>query len=484
MCRSSTDSCGPRRCNEQNAYGRAIRNLQAKKQYHAKKGNEAKVREIAGYIANLREDKRELLADGGILKPYEMTLTPNAEKVLNQLRDSGFIPYVVGGSVRDALLGLDSKDVDIEVYGATADQVLKSLKKLGPVDAVGKSFGILKIRLDDEDFDVSLPRRDSKTGEGHRGFEVEVDPLMSLTKATARRDFTINALLYDNKNGFIIDKHGGLEDLQQGYLRHVSDAFDEDPLRVLRGVQMASRFSMTMHPDTVKKAQTLKDQFNQLAVERVQVEFEKLYTKGKSPHKAIQLLQDTGWADNFAGLRNANLTDMKRDLKRAQSLIDNGTVQKNKAQLLMTSVIASKMDDNEAKGFVRYTTIGDKMKNGAYNLSRLTPPTKLGRAHIRRWAKNMPNDITISDWTSLAKAQGQEKIANSIERRAAKIGVLHGPEQDLLNGNDLLTLFKGSKAGPWMKAALENIRSAQYADAFRDKAKGLDWAAKNIHPPA
>jgi tRNA nucleotidyltransferase/poly(A) polymerase len=543
MCRSDSDGCA-RRCNKDNSYGKQMRNLQAQKQYHAKKGNTQKVQEITDAMSEMRGERNSLIADGGKLLPYTMTITPNAQAVLNQLRNSGFQPYIVGGSVRDALMGADSKDVDIEVYGASPEQVVKSLKNIGKVkegsvpfegavveveeghiflkrevveealknaegketvtitdggvtfevskaaarkslnknvsvDEVGKSFGVLKIAIDGEDFDVSLPRRDSKVGDGHKGFTVEVDSDMTLMEATARRDFTINALMYDDKTGYIIDKHDGLEDLKNGYLRHVSDAFDEDPLRVLRGVQMASRFNMKLHPDTVVKAETLKDQFNDLAVERVQVEFEKLYTKGKAPHKAIQLLQDTGWDKNFAGLNKVNLKDLKRDLKKAQSLIDNGTVPKNKSQLVLSSVIASKMNDSDAREFLRYTTIGDNMKNGAYSLSRLKLPQKQGKAALRAWAKDMPNKLSINDWVMLAEARGDAKTAARIKKKATKLGILHAAEPDLINGNDLMELHQGSKPGRWLKPALEAVRKAQYADTFRNREDGLAWAARN-----
>jgi tRNA nucleotidyltransferase/poly(A) polymerase len=479
MCRSESDDCTARRCNKNNKHGQQIRNLQAQKQYHAGKGNTEKVEEITGIMSAMKSSRDSLVADGGKLLPYTMELTPNAQVVLNQLRNSGFSPYIVGGSVRDALMGAVSKDVDIEVYGATPEEVVKSLKKIGNVDEVGKSFGVLKIAIGKEDFDVSLPRRDSKVGDGHKGFTVEVDSDMTLMEATARRDFTINALMYDDKTGFIIDKHNGLEDLKNGYLRHVSDAFDEDPLRVLRGVQMASRFNMKLHPDTVAKAETLKDQFGDLAVERVQVEFEKLYTKGKAPHKAIQLLQDTGWDKNFAGLDKVNLKDLKRDLKRTQGLIDSGNVGKDKAQLILSSVIASKMNDKDAREFLRYTTIGDTMKNGAYNLSRLELPKKQGKAAMRSWARDMPNKLNINDWVMLAEARGEEKKAGQVKKKATKLGILHAAEPDLINGNDLMEMHVGSKPGKWLKPAIEAVRKAQYADTFRTREDGLAWAARN-----
>jgi len=478
MCRNKEE--GGRRCTDHNAFGQQIRNLQAKKQYHAKYGHTDKVTSVVEEMDALRDKKQHLLEDGGTVLPYTMPLTPNAERVLNQLREDGYEPYVVGGSVRDALLGLDSKDVDIEVYKATPEEVIASLRKIGQVDEVGKSFGVLKIQIGGEDFDVSLPRKDSKIGDGHRGFTVEVTPELSLHEATARRDFTINALMYDNEMGFIVDKHGGLKDLEKGHLRHVSEAFDEDPLRVLRGVQMASRFDMELHPDTVVKAQTLKDQFGDLARERVQTEFQKLYQKGKAPHKAFKLLQDTGWDANFSGVAEVNGKSLRRNLQRTQELTDQGVIPKEKGAYILSANIASHLNDKDARNFLTYTTVGDDLKNKSYNLSRVELPVKQGKASLRAWAKGMPRHVTIQDWVLLSKAKGDKEVAERIERKAEKLGILHSPESDMVSGDDVLAAFPERKPGRWMKEALDATRNAQYSDVFRDREKGIAWVKANI----
>lgn len=478
MCRASTE--GGRRCTDHNAFGLTIRSLQAKKQYHAHKGNTAVVDEMTRKMQEMREQKQALLADGGVVMPYAMFLTPAAERVLAQLRSDGYEPYVVGGSVRDALLGLDSKDVDIEVYKATPDQVIRSLRKIGQVDEVGKSFGVLKIAIGSEDFDVSLPRKDSKVGEGHRGFTVELTPELSLTEATARRDYTINALMYDNKLGYIIDKHGGLADLQAGHLRHISDAFDEDPLRVIRGVQFASRFDMQLHPDTVIKAQTLQSQFKGLAKERIQTEFQKLYEKGKSPHKAFQLLKETGWDKSFHGLHEANNDALHQDLKRVQELTNTGVLPKNKAALILSANIATHLSDSDARSFLSYTTVGDNLKNSSYNLSRTALPENETNASLREWVRALPRTLTAHDWVLLAKAKGETSVASRIEKKAAALGILHSKEDDMVNGDDMLAHFSERKPGKWMKEALGTIRNAQYSDMFRTRETGLAWMKANI----
>ncbi len=103
----------------------------------------------------------------------------------------------IGGSVRDMLLDVPSKDIDIEVFGLDADELVGILSQFGKVDAVGKSFGVLKVQMKGKDYDFSLPRRENKEGRGHKGFMVAVDPNMSLAEASKRRDFTINAISYN-----------------------------------------------------------------------------------------------------------------------------------------------------------------------------------------------------------------------------------------------------------------------------------------------
>lgn len=486
MCRPSAE--GGRRCNKHNPYGIQKRNLQAQKQYHVnklqstlltdaqRKRSEEKLARTVSQIEELNQEKAEL----GRVKSHVMNLTPATEQVLDVLEKDGFSPYIVGGSVRDALMGLDSKDVDIEVYGGSANSIAKALRKIGKVDEVGKSFGVLKIRIGKEDFDVSLPRLDNKVGDGHRGFEVEVNPDLSLEEATARRDFTINALMYSHRLGFIIDKHGGLKDMEGRKLRHVSEAFDEDPLRVLRGVQMASRFGMELHPDTIEKAKTLKSGYNDLAIERVQIEFEKLYEKGKDPVKALQLLKATGWDEHFAGLSEVNDKKLYRQVQKMQHLIDNGTVPKDKRAMFLSATIANKLNDKDRYKFLSDTTVGSQIKNSADKLSVMQPPVKQGKAKLRKWAYDMPRNLTIRDWTVLETAVGDKKKAKEIFDKASKLGILDGPEKDIVLGNDILELKAGQKPGPWVKEALERTRNAQYSGDFKTREEGLAWIKKNI----
>ena len=210
---------------------------------------------------------------------------------------------LVGGCVRDALLGTPSKDIDVEVFGVTYETLIQALDRHGATDLVGRSFGVVKLTLPDGMVvDFSVPRRDSHVGPGHQGFVVEVDPSLSPRDAAARRDFTINALSWDPRRRVVVDHFGGLRDLEARVLRHTSDAFGEDPLRVLRGMQFAARFGMTAAPETLEICRSIKDTYHDLSIERVREEWFKWATKGHHPSHGLRFLRDSGWLEHFPEL--------------------------------------------------------------------------------------------------------------------------------------------------------------------------------------
>ncbi len=208
--------------------------------------------------------------------------------------------YLVGGCVRDALWQLPVKDFDIEVYGLESHALAKALSRWGRVDFVGQSFGVLKLTVPSgEVYDFSLPRRDSKVAAGHRGFDVAVEPEIDPQEASSRRDFTFNALMYNYRRRELLDFHGGLSDLAQRVLRHVSQAFVEDPLRVLRGMNFAGRFELKAAPETIALCQSIHESFRELAFERVREEWFKWATRSRVPSAGLCFLADTGWIAHF-----------------------------------------------------------------------------------------------------------------------------------------------------------------------------------------
>ncbi|HMQ04202.1 MAG TPA: HD domain-containing protein [Pyrinomonadaceae bacterium] len=253
-----------------------------------------------------------------------------------QVSDAGGRAMLVGGCVRDELMGVEPTDWDLEVYGIEAVRLRDLLEDLAakwsgkgpiqkgpegekpstatkglqisahgpagadepvrvPVNIVGEAFAVYRLA---RDLDVSLPRRERKTGRGHRGFIVEGDPDMSFDEACSRRDFTINAILKDPLTGEIVDPFGGREDIERRLLRHVSDAtFPEDSLRVLRAAQFAARLEFDIAPETIKLCKAID--VTDLPRERIWGELEKMLLKAGQPSIGIRRLYELGVVDQL-----------------------------------------------------------------------------------------------------------------------------------------------------------------------------------------
>ena len=355
----------------------------------------------------------------------------------NALVKAGGQPFVVGGFVRDKLMGLDSKDIDIEVHGLGADTVARVLSRFGKVDEVGKSFGVLKVSFGGEDLDVSLPRTDSKTGEGHTGFDVSVDPHMGIEAALARRDFTINAIAM-TPDGQLVDPFGGARDIKNRRLSAVSDAFSEDPLRVMRGVQFAARFGMTMDERTAKMSRDLLPEIDKLPTERIWGEWEKIGSKGKDFTSLERTLEQVGLQGRWGEVRS-------RD-----------------------------MDLSGLSGDVRVSTV-------------------LAGLGVDPVAIGAPNAITnkISDMRRAAAFTGSDADSRAFARtlkhssfsEAARINpslrfdpaVAAGPTKVLVSGKDLTSA--GMKPGPEMGQALKRIAEAQDAGRITTPEEALRLVA-------
>jgi len=220
-----------------------------------------------------------------------MTSVPaNILELAMTIRQQGGRALLVGGCVRDQLMGTQPKDWDVEVYGIEPTQLRHLLDQYGEVNVVGEAFTVYKVG---PHLDVSLPRRERKSGRGHRAFVIEGDPAMTIVEATARRDLTINAILQDPLTGDIIDPFDGRKDLNAKLLRAVSqETFGEDSLRVLRAVQFAARFEFTIEPRTVKLCQSID--LSDLPAERIWGEMEKLLCRAQRPSIGFRWLRDLG----------------------------------------------------------------------------------------------------------------------------------------------------------------------------------------------
>jgi tRNA nucleotidyltransferase (CCA-adding enzyme) len=211
-------------------------------------------------------------------------------KLAEIIQANGGRAMLVGGCVRDALMGIAPKDWDVEVYGVEPSKLREILDSFGRVDAVGEAFTVYKIG---HDLDVALPRREKKTGRGHKGFVIEGDPQMTFTEAAKRRDFTINAILKDALTGEIIDVYGGRKDIENKILRVVSkETFAEDSLRVLRAAQFAARFEFDIDAETIEICR--KIDLTDLPKERIWGEFEKILLQAEKPSIGLKWLYDLG----------------------------------------------------------------------------------------------------------------------------------------------------------------------------------------------
>ena len=224
-----------------------------------------------------------------------MTAIPErAKDIATAVRDAGGRALIVGGWVRDHILGLAPKDLDIEVFGVSSTDLRAMLERFGSVNAVGESFTVYKV----DSVDVSLPRRESKTGRGHRGFTVEGDPAMTIEDAARRRDFTINAMSFDPLTSDVIDPFGGRDDLRSRTLRAVdATTFADDSLRVLRALQFSARFSLTLDPATAMLCRRLP--LDDLPAERIWGEVEKLLLRAEQPSHGLSLALDLGVVDQL-----------------------------------------------------------------------------------------------------------------------------------------------------------------------------------------
>ncbi|WP_296253600.1 multifunctional CCA addition/repair protein [uncultured Stenotrophomonas sp.] len=199
--------------------------------------------------------------------------------------------YLVGGAVRDSLLGLQAGDRDWVVVGATQAQM-----EADGFKAVGKDFPVFLHPLTGEEH--ALARTERKSGRGYRGFVVDADPSVTLEEDLQRRDFTINAIARDEETGELVDPWGGVRDIEQRVLRHVGPAFVEDPLRVLRAARFMARFAplgFTLAPETaaLMRDMAASGELDALVPERIWQELRRSLTM-KQPSAFLRCLHDTG----------------------------------------------------------------------------------------------------------------------------------------------------------------------------------------------
>jgi len=440
-------------------------------------------------------------------------------------------PRVVGGCVRDWLLGLEPKDFDVEVPGVDFETLHRVLAPFGATDVVGRSFGVIKLRVDNVEYDFSLPRRESKTGAGHRGFAVAPEPNLSDSEAAARRDFTVNAIAWDPFAATLIDPHGGERDLQARLLRHTSSAFVEDPLRVLRGFQLAARFDFSLAPETIALCRSIKASFAELPVERVWGEWAKWTEKAQKPSRGLAVLKETEWLTHFPELAALDGTPQDPEWHpEGDAFVHTGyccdalvrldgwrNASAETRRTLLLAVLAhdfgkpSTTARAEKRGKMRWVSPGHEAAGGPIAesfLRRIGSPNDtvdrvrplvvnhmvqhggsepLSDSAIRRLARRLsPSSIAELCLVMRADHDGRPpihspetlRLIESLRQKADGLALTANAPRPLVQGRHLIEL--DLKPSPKFKAILDEAFEAQLDGAFTDDAGGIKWLRAHL----
>jgi tRNA nucleotidyltransferase (CCA-adding enzyme) len=436
------------------------------------------------------------------------------------VRDAGGRALIVGGWVRDRLLGRESKDVDIEVFGVPADRLRNILSRFGTVNTIGESFTVYKVA----DIDVALPRRDSKVGAGHRGFEVIGDPWMTIEEAARRRDFTINAIAWDPLTDEYLDPYDGRKDLLERRILRAIDprTFGDDSLRVLRGLQFAARFELEMESGTRELCRRIP--LDDLPAERVWGEIEKLLLKAFRPSLGFALGLELGIIDRlFPELKALDGCPQEPDwhpegdvwvhtlmvVDEARTRIDDldrprqvtvmlGAVCHDLGKPETTTVIDGRIRsmEHEQAGLAPTRTLLDRLNvhtiNGfdvlaqvegivAHHLKPLAffkSSTPVGDGAFRRLAQKVDLELLARVAESDCRGRTGNFDCSGIIwflERARALGVEHQAPDPIVKGRHLIEL--GIEPGPRMGEILRAVYEQQLDGKVRTLQEGLTVAS-------
>jgi len=437
---------------------------------------------------------------------------------------------VVGGSVRDHFLKFDIKDYDIEVYGLESMVELEEvLGEYGSVNLVGKSFGVLKFQYEGEEYDFSFPRRESKVGVGHRGFDVEVDGSLDFKTAAKRRDFTVNAIGYDIEEKSFIDPFRGLEDIKQKQLHHIDDeTFIEDPLRVYRAVQFCARFGFTLSSETqvLCKEMVAKGMLGELPKERVYTEWKKLLLKAPRPSLGFELMRELGILERYFSELYA-LIDIPQSPKwhpegdvwvhtmmtvdEMANLCRSGSLDPDNEKLYLKymfailchdlgKAISTTIDDegnirsigHEKTGLVLTKTLMYRLTDEHDFIESLLPlvehhlkPSQFyaansGSKGIRKLATkvNIEELVVVSEADFLGRTTEDAltrdyKAGEWLLKKAAELQVKSKPLERLVQGRDLIDL--GLEPSPQFKAIIDEVYELQLEGSVSTREEALAY---------
>lgn len=409
---------------------------------------------------------------------------------------------LVGGSVRDALMGKISKDFDIEVYGLEAKVVEEVVGRFGKVSDVGKSFGILKISLKGGvDIDASLPRTDSKISKGHRGFEVKTDPKMSIKDAARRRDFTINSIAADPLTGELFDSFGGVGDLRKKILKITDqERFKDDPLRVLRAMQFIGRFGLKPDRASIPVLKSMIPKLKELPKERIGDEWKKLLLKSVKPSLGLSFGMTLGvFKKIHPELYSLTKTPQEREYHpegnvwthtlmatdRAAKIVRRENLKNNQALVIILAVLCHDLGKLATTEFKEGRIISYKHQEKAEE------PTKKFLASIdadtdtkKKVVKLVTNHL-IPTLLYTEEVIKKNKISDGAIRRLAK-RIYPATIKELLLVAEAVYLGRGLKKGTKYSAKAWLLKRALKLKVEltkpKDLIRGKDWLALGFNP--
>ena len=449
-------------------------------------------------------------------------LPPLLQELVEHLFTAGIKPILVGGFVRDHFTGHKTNDLDIELYGVTSIEALESLiRPYGKLNLIGKSFGVLKLSYAGYAIDFAPPRTESKSGFGHKGFNVSWQSDIDFTAAARRRDFTINAIGYDPLEKKLLDPYGGIADLDARRLVCVDpDTFIDDPLRVLRAVQFAARFDLTCDKQLLALCRDMicAGALADLPKERIFEEFKKLLLLSARPSIGMTLLQEMGGLSFFTPLELLENT-LQDTVSHPEGSVWNHTlmsldvmatmrsgVWRDDMVLMLTMLLhdIGKPDttfiENQVLNAPKHAETGVEIARTWLNritedkdlIERILPliryhgwPRKLYRSNAKDSdILRLSTHVCINDLIRIAEADffGRAFVTETPEhfeagewlyRRANALGVLFEAPKALILGRDLIAL--GMKPSEAFKTLLDRAYEAQLDQEFTTKDTALAW---------
>ena len=396
--------------------------------------------------------------------------------LLQELKNREISPIFVGGFVRDSLLGIEVKDIDIELYNVESFDIMsKILEPFGKANLVGKSFGVLKLSYGGYEIDFSLPRIEKKISSGHKGFEVTLDSKLPFKEAAKRRDFTINAMGYDYTSQTLLDPYNGQIDLGAKKLHYVdATTFQEDPLRVFRALQFCARFELTCKIELIHLCKTIceRGDLEELPKERVFEEFSKLFLKANKPSIGIKLLYEFSMQKYFPELINV-------DYQSLDEMSKYKTADSKQNTILMLALLVFHFNSFEEVDSFLEKFVGEKqLKESVLNLYMYRYSLQdLRQKQFKNYDVLLLSTKTvIENLLLLNKARGYD--FHEVYEVAKRFNVLTCKPKPLIQGRDLIEL--GFKPSNEFSKILEIAFDAQLQEEFCNYKEAKMWLQSNI----